>query len=636
MRKITPRWIVLLIDSIIGLFSILTAYLLRFNFDIPPAHIQTFYYIIPVVLLVRVLIYIISGQHKVIVRHASTKDAQLIFITVFIGSLTFLLSNFVAHKLLGTDYLLPTSVILIDFFVLIFSLTFFRLLVKTLYLEYENPSKNKSNVVIYGTGQHGLIAKRTLERDKESAFRVIAFLDDSINSIGTKLENVVIRKTDQLEEILSRSKVSKLIIADDQINSDQRNRITDICLNHEVEVQTIPEASRWINGELSLNQIRKISIEDLLERDPIHLDEKSINREILNQTILITGAAGSIGSELARQITRYNPKKLILFDKAESELYDLELELAEILQFKEFEVVIGDITNAVRMENVFSTFKPSLVLHAAAYKHVPIMENNPSEAILVNVQGTRTVANLASKYKVRKFIMISTDKAVKPTNVMGASKRIAEIYIQSFNKHSDCNFVTTRFGNVLGSNGSVIPRFRQQIENGGPVTVTHPEVTRYFMTIPEACQLVLEAGAMGKGGEIYIFDMGKSVKIIDLAHKMIKLSGLDLGRDIQVQFTGLRPGEKLYEELINEQEHFLPTHHPQILIADVQQFELKEINDKVDELMNFQNLQDNTALVTTMKSIMPEFISNNSIFEELDSKNKQEVQASKFNGRSPG
>ncbi len=618
MRNITPRWIVLLIDSCIGLFSILFAYLLRFNFTIPQAHLDTFGYVLPFVFVVRMLTYILSGHYKVIVRHASTKDAQLIFAVAFLGSLIFLIGNFIIHNILGYDYLIPSSIIIIDFLVLAFSLTFFRLLVKTLYLEYENPNKNKSNIIVYGSGQHGLVTKRILDRDKKAAYKVIAFIDDTEKAAGKKLENVLIQRSDQLEQLLSKFKVSKLIIADNDISAEKKNRITDICLNHEVEVQAIPEAIKWINGELSLNQIRKIRIEDLLERDPILLDKNKLKKEILNQTILITGAAGSIGSELARQITKYHPGQLVLFDQAESALYDLELELAEILHFTNFEIVIGDITNESRMEHVYETFKPSLVLHAAAYKHVPMMENNPSEAIRVNVQGTRVIASLAAKYNVRKFIMISTDKAVRPTNVMGASKRIAEIFIQSLNETTKTSFVTTRFGNVLGSNGSVIPRFRHQIENGGPVTVTHAEVTRYFMTIPESCQLVLEAGAMGNGGEIYIFDMGKSVKIVDLARKMIKLSGRELGKDIQIQYTGLRPGEKLYEELLNEQEHFLPTHHPQILIANVQQHSLKETEAHIDKMMEYRRGHDNFALVKTMKKVIPDFISNNSVFESLD------------------
>jgi FlaA1/EpsC-like NDP-sugar epimerase len=321
---------------------------------------------------------------------------------------------------------------------------------------------------------------------------------------------------------------------------------------------------------------------------------------------------------MARQIINFSPSKIILLDQAESPLYELEMELTEKFPNSSFEVVIGDIRNKERLANVFRTFKPHLVYHAAAYKHVPMMENNPSESILTNIFGTKNVADLAVEYGVQKFVMVSTDKAVNPTNVMGASKRIAEIYIQSLGKTAQTKFVTTRFGNVLGSNGSVIPRFKKQIEAGGPITITHPEITRFFMTIPEACQLVLEAGCLGKGGEIYVFDMGKSVKIVDLARKMIKLSGLQEGKDIEIIYTGLRPGEKLYEELLADSENTLPTHHPQILIGKVKEYDFTEVAQKINELISLFDTQNNTEIVTLMKSIVPEYISNNSEFEKLD------------------
>ncbi|MDZ7741274.1 MAG: UDP-N-acetylglucosamine 4,6-dehydratase family protein [Bacteroidota bacterium] len=340
-------------------------------------------------------------------------------------------------------------------------------------------------------------------------------------------------------------------------------------------------------------------------------------REIGEKTVLITGASGSIGSELFRQLARFRPGKLLLLDQSETPLYHLELECLDKFPDLDYEVIVADICNEKRMHNVFATFKPQIIYHAAAYKHVPMMENNPSEAIYTNIRGTRILADLAVEFGVKKFIMISTDKAVKPTNVMGASKRIAEIYVQSLSNEST-SFITTRFGNVLGSNGSVIPLFRQQIEKGGPITITHPEITRYFMTIPEACQLVLEAGAMGKGGEIFIFDMGQSVRIVDLARKMIKLSGLELGKDIQIKYIGLRPGEKLYEELLNDKENTLPTHHPQIMIAKVQQYEKSFIEEKVNLLISLFDAQENFEIVKNMKEILPEFRSKNSVYEQLD------------------
>jgi FlaA1/EpsC-like NDP-sugar epimerase len=380
----------------------------------------------------------------------------------------------------------------------------------------------------------------------------------------------------------------------------------------------VPPVSSWINGELSYNQIKKIRIEDLLEREEIRLDDEGIRQELNGKIIMITGASGSIGSELVRQMMKYNPGKLILIDQAESALFDLEVELTARFDFRNFEIAVADICNEVRMEHAFRLFKPQLVYHAAAYKHVPMMENNPSEALFTNIKGTKILADLAVKSGVSKFIMISTDKAVNPTNVMGASKRIAEIYVQSLNRLKSTHFITTRFGNVLGSNGSAVTLFSRQIEQGGPVTVTHPDVIRYFMTIPEACRLVLEAAMMGKGGEIFLFDMGKPVKIVDLAKKMIRLSGLDIDKDIEIKFTGLRPGEKLYEELLNDAENSLPTHHPQIMIGKVREYDRDYVNREVDELISLFDNQDNLAIVKKMKEIVPEFKSRNSTYEELD------------------
>ena len=380
----------------------------------------------------------------------------------------------------------------------------------------------------------------------------------------------------------------------------------------------MPPVKSWINGELSFKQIKKININDLLERDPIQLDLQLIRNELAGKVVLVTGAAGSIGSELIKQIIPFKPLKIILVDQAESPLYDLERDLNDDALAEGFEVVIGDIRSESRMRRVFEHFKPQLVFHAAAYKHVPLMEHNPSEALLTNVWGTRILADLSAEFNVLKFVMVSTDKAVNPTNVMGASKRIAEMYVQSLGQTCSTKFITTRFGNVLGSNGSVIPIFKKQIERGGPVTVTHPEITRYFMTIPEACQLVLEAGTIGLGGEIFIFDMGKSVKIIDLVRKMIKLYGLTVGKDIEIIYTGLRPGEKLYEDLLNDHENTMPTHHPQIMRATVQEFDFEHINNQVNELTTLFSSQNNFDIVSYMKTMVPEYKSNNSIFEKLD------------------
>ncbi len=436
---------------------------------------------------------------------------------------------------------------------------------------------------------------------------------------GTRLEGVSIYHSSKLENLIKDEGVTLLIIAIQKPDEDKRKLVVEIGLKNNIKIQKVPSPRSWINGEFSTKQIGKINIEDLLGRNPIVLDEKKIAEDLNGNVVLVTGAAGSIGSGLVQQIAQYEPEKIILLDQAESPLYDLQNELYTTYPNLNFEVVIGDIRSYERMERMFSHFRPDYVYHAAAYKHVPLMENNPSEAVLTNVKGSRNLVDLARKYKVKKFVMISTDKAVNPTNVMGASKRIAEIYAQAANETSETKFITTRFGNVLGSNGSVIPLFQRQIESGGPVTVTDERITRYFMTIPEACQLVLEAGTMGEGGEIFVFDMGESVKIIDLAKKMIQLSGLEVGKDIEIKVTGLRPGEKLYEELLAAEENTLPTHHPQILKAKVR-VEGEEQMEKIDTLIKLFESQNNEDMVRKMKEIVPEYISQNSDFEKLDLK----------------
>ena len=495
-----------------------------------------------------------------------------------------------------------------------------RILIKGIYQEFSNGTRTKSKVIIYGSSSTGITAKRAIERDAGAKYKVICFIDDHSTRIGKKIQGISIKPSSDLLEIIQNNDIKLVIFSSQNIAQTKKQEIIDLCLANNTRVFTVPPVKSWINGELSFKQIKKININDLLEREPIQLDMDKISYEISNKTVLVTGAAGSIGSELVKQIIRFNPKKLILLDQSESPLFEVERELIDEMNANNYEIVIGDIRNYDRMINVFNHFKPELVFHAAAYKHVPLMENNPSEALFTNVKGTKILADLAVQFKVEKFVMISTDKAVNPTNVMGATKRIAEIYVQSLNKNCNTKFITTRFGNVLGSNGSVIPLFKKQIERGGPVTVTHPEITRYFMTIPEACQLVLEAGAIGDGGEIFIFDMGKSVKIIDLARKMIKLYGLTVGKDIEINYSGLRPGEKLYEELLNDNENTLPTHHPQIMRAKVQELDFEFISNDIDDLLLKFQLQNNTDIVAHMKMLVPEYKSNNSVFEELDDK----------------
>ncbi|MES2567614.1 MAG: nucleoside-diphosphate sugar epimerase/dehydratase [Bacteroidota bacterium] len=614
-----PRWSILIIDLIICAFSLTLAFFLRFNFkSIPPEDLKNLPYDYALVLSVRLIAFFFSKIYKGVVRYTGAKDASRIFVIVLLSSFFLFIVNLFTRQILLGYYIIPHSVIVIDALVTIFLMISSRLAIKAIYFENKNPEKHKTQVIIYGAGESGIITKRTLDRDAAVRYKVVGFIDDDEKKRGRSLEGVFVYSASKLGELIRDNSVESVIISIQNLPPHKKNSIIDECLQYGVRVLNVPPVAKWINGELSFNQIKSINIEELLERDPIKLDNALINEQINDKIILITGAAGSIGSELARQCAKFNPSLLVLLDQAESPLHEMELEFNEMTLSKKHEVVIGDVRNSDRMRNVFNTFKPHIVFHAAAYKHVPMMENNPSESILTNILGTKTVADLAVEFNVEKFVMVSTDKAVNPTNVMGASKRIAEIYIQSLGKTTSTKFITTRFGNVLGSNGSVIPRFKKQIENGGPITITHPDITRFFMTIPESCQLVLEAGCMGNGGEIFVFDMGQSVKIIDLARKMIKLSGLKEDRDIKIVYTGLRPGEKLFEELLASSENTLPTHHKQILVGKVREYEFAEVIKFINELILLFNTQDNVRIVTKMKDIVPEFVSNNSVFQILD------------------
>jgi len=618
----TPRWVVFLIDTCIISVSILASYLLRFNFDLVEIINQNLGITFAIIVPTRILSFVISKTYSGLVRYTSTKDAMRISITIITGSVfAFTLSAILTYAF-GLPRI-PLSIAILDCIIAMAVMIISRFVVKSLYLEHRNLDMDSmlENVVIYGASESALTTKRTLDRDAGSNYKVVAFIDSDDRFKGKSIDGVKIYKTSALEEIIEKHNVKSLIFANDCPSKYKKNAIIELCLNHNIKVMSTPTVNNWINGELSFKQIKNIKIEDLLERDPIQLEDDKIRMEILNKTILVTGAAGSIGSEIVRQLTRFNPKKIIVFDQAESPLYDLELELREKLNFENFEIVIGDITDKARLTETFEKYRPEAVYHAAAYKHVPMMENNPSQAVANNVKGTKYLADFSVKYNVQKFVMVSTDKAVNPTNVMGCSKRICEIYTQSLNSMFQTKFITTRFGNVLGSNGSVIPRFKAQIEKGGPVTVTHPEITRFFMTIPEACQLVLQAGTLGNGGEIFVFDMGKSVKIIDLAKKMIKLSGLSLGKDIQIAFTGLRPGEKLYEEVLNDKEKTLPTTHSQIMVAKVREYDFSVVSEQISELIALADCRDNMKIVAMMKRIVPEFKSENSVYEELDNLN---------------
>jgi FlaA1/EpsC-like NDP-sugar epimerase len=623
LQASTPRWVIVLMDLVISFIALIFAYLIRFDLKADPELIRQEWQVlsksIGIYFLVKLIVFLAFKIQKGIVRHTSTEDLKRILLATATCSLIFFGLGLLRYYFVDEYFLFPTSVLIIEFLMDLLLMIGSRFFIKLLYLESIKSNQDFERVIIYGAGISGLITKRTIEKDGRLNYKIVAFIDDNKKKDGTRMEGVTVCHTSKLEALIQDEGVNNLIIAIQQPNEENRQRVVEICLANGIKVSKVPTPKSWINGEFSTKQISRVNIEDLLGRSPIVLDENRISNQLTGQIILVSGAAGSIGSGLVKQIARYNPGKLILLDQAESPLYDLQIELGATHRELNFEVVIGDIRSVERMERVFDFFRPNFVFHAAAYKHVPMMENNPSEAVLTNVLGTKNLVDLSQRYEVKKFVMISTDKAVNPTNVMGASKRIAEIYAQMANKAGNTLFVTTRFGNVLGSNGSVIPLFQRQIEQGGPITVTDERVTRFFMTIPEACQLVLEAGSMGEGGEIFVFDMGESVKIIDLAKKMIQLSGLQLGKDIEIRVTGLRPGEKLYEELLAKEENTIATHHPKILKAKVRDEDVTQI-ESINALIDLFETQKNDDIVAKMKQIVPEFISNNSDYEKLDKK----------------
>ncbi|MFD3394230.1 nucleoside-diphosphate sugar epimerase/dehydratase [Aquirufa sp. OSTEICH-129V] len=625
-NRFLSRWLVLVIDLGIVMFSFTLATLLRTNFRYHEIDLYNFQFHFLFLFLIRIGAFLYFQSFTGIIRHTSIEDAVLILKAVFTGTFIAALFSIALRYYSGLDMLLyvPLSILVIDFFICLFLMVTLRFLVKSFYESFINEFKPAVGVLIYGAGYSGLLTKNVIQNDRGINYQVLGFIDDNESKINKTIEGIrVYSLVEALDKFVDNYEGLQVIMAINNIGLQAKRKISDVFLDRGVVVKTLPPVDKWVGGEFAINQIHNVKIEDLLGREEIQMNNKRISEEMNSQAILVTGAAGSIGSEIVRQLIAYFPAKIILVDQAESGLFDLEYELSGLIPSNtELVVKVADVSDYQRMAYIFKTHKPGIVFHAAAYKHVPLMEKNPYEAVKINIIGTQVLAELAAENGVDKFVMVSTDKAVNPTNVMGATKRFAEMYTQSMNQLEGMRtkFIATRFGNVLGSNGSVIPLFKKQIERGGPVTVTHPEITRYFMTIPEACELVLEAATMGEGGEVFVFDMGESVKIVNLAKKMITLSGLRVDRDIEIKYTGLRPGEKLYEELLNNDENSLPTHHPKILIAKVNTPTYAFMEIQVAEMLQLLADGGNNELVAKIKQVIPEYKSNNSVFEKLDRK----------------
>lgn len=625
-NRFVSRWLVFVIDLAIVLFSFQVSLVVRYNFDLTAIETQLMFEQSVVMFVAFGLSFLLFHSFSGVVRHTSVADAFKILKATSLATFGLAMMNMVIHRYTGgTNSVLaiPVSILIIHFVFSTFLLVTSRFIFKAVYQALFDKGRQRVNVIIYGAGDAGMTTKNTFSADKNTQYHVVAFIDDNPTKQNKVIQGVKVYPSSILEtDFVEKRDVQEVVLSIHNISNQRKREIVDLCLLHNIKVKSVPPIEKWINGELTSHQLKPIRIEDLLQRDVIKLDKEAVRLEVYEKVVLVTGAAGSIGSEIARQLLYYRPAQLILVDQGETPVYELEQELRKVhpVLFAAVRLVVADIRNEKRMRQVFKKYRPNYVFHAAAYKHVPLMEENCYEAVMVNIFGTQNLADLAMEFGVHKFVMVSTDKAVNPTNVMGATKRVAEIYTQSLNNTigSSTRFITTRFGNVLGSNGSVIPLFKKQIETGGPVTVTHPDSTRYFMTIPEACQLVLEAGVMGQGGEIFIFDMGESVKILDVAKKMIKLSGLTLGKDIQITFSGLRPGEKLYEELLATSENTMPTHHEKIMIAKVRSYDYDGVAQQLVHLKQLLQLGDEMRIVNKVKEIVPEFVSNNSRFEELD------------------
>jgi len=618
-RHSVPRWMVFATDISVVFVAFIIAYLLRFNFSLPDDREHFFIYQAVISTAIYAGYCILFRSYSGLIRHTTLTDVTLVFIVTTCSAVCLVgLSSVASWSGWSPVLAIPLSILLIHYIAVSLLLFAGRILIKMVFLFAIGTTKNKKRVFIYGAGELGFVVKRVVLSDSRYGFHVTGFIDDDKQKQGKKINGINVYGPSILNsDFISKHRIESLIIAIKALSVDKKSSIIRTAVNLGLEVLDTPEVDKWLAGQLRMPQLRRVDLEDLLGREPIKLNINAIKQGLAGKTILITGAAGSIGSEIARQLTSFQCEKVVLVDQAETPLFYIQNELREKFLDSRFIILPADVTNGPRMEMIFREYRPEIVFHAAAYKHVSLMEENPHEAIRVNVGGTRIVTDLAIRFGVEKFVMISTDKSVNPSSVMGASKRLCEKVVQSRAKEEGHNtqFLITRFGNVIGSNGSVIPIFTKQIENGGPVTVTHPEVYRYFMTIPEACQLVLEAGFMGQGGEIFVFDMGQQVKIADLARAMIKLSGFIPDKDIQIIYTGLRPGEKLYEELLTDLEKTIPTHHDKIRKAHVEEVDGDLVLEKIDSLLGDLYSLSNEEVVHLMKDLIPEYHTTNGKFK---------------------